>query len=288
MEYKWHEFGKISDYNDLENYLKPKCFSHKDYCHYTRLKIAANILENKEFWLSNVENFNDYKDFEQFKGKNPKLFYSLCFSTGVNENLALWYMYAGMDGKGARLRLTAARIKRLINNGDYTLYEVDGSNIKIKKVLKLEKDISMKLTFKDILYFKKRNNLSRVDLKYNTMTNYIFLSDEFQKFEQKNIGFCKELIWYYEKETRLLVELIGDAACKIEDGKNYIIALDFDDSIYKSIKLDLAPEIETVDEVINTYDSINKFFTDTSHIRLSEYSGYIRMNFCKRCDKNIK
>ena len=45
----------------------------------------------------------------------PKCNYSLCFSTGVNENLALWYLYSGMNGKGGRIRFTSNKVKKVTN-----------------------------------------------------------------------------------------------------------------------------------------------------------------------------
>lgn len=72
--------------------------------------------------ISCVAGFNDTCDSEQF-GEAQKYYYSLCFSTGIHENLALWYLYAGIGGQGVRISLTKTQIKKLIEESTYELRE---------------------------------------------------------------------------------------------------------------------------------------------------------------------
>lgn len=283
----WEQFGKLKDFRSVEEYLLGREYGHGEYCHYTRLSVINSILSNQEFWLSNVNGFNDKKDKEHFAEPRSR-YYSLCFSTGVNENLSLWYLYAGMDGQGGRLRLTKNCVKKLIETGAYALYEIKedktGAKEKVRKVADLIPSENMRLTFRDILYYKEAAN-GGVDLKYNTMTNRDFPSNEFATYRSQYSGFCKGLIWYYEKETRLLIELTGSALNQLENGKKYIVTLRFHDAIYRQIKLDFAPEIENIESTMSQYCGIKKFTIDTSHTKLSKYAGTLKMDLCKKCDK---
>lgn len=43
------------------------------------------------------------------------------------------------------------------------------------------------------------------------MTNRAMPKEEWEQYKEKHIGFCKDMIWYYEKEAHLVVELIDEA-----------------------------------------------------------------------------
>lgn len=284
--FEWHGFGNVKSCSDLEDYLTGREYEHSDYCHYTSLKVINSILGNRTFWLSNVSGFNDTVDSDQFD--NPQLYYSLCFSTGVNENLPLWYMYSGMKGDGGRLRFTKAQTKRLVNNGQYALYEchknTDGSKTLGRKVMDLEKNKDMILYFKDILYVKREGEEGQVSLKYNTMTNYNLPQGEFKNYVARNKGFIKGLIWYYEKETRLLVKLIRRAEHAIEEKKDYVVLL-AEGKAFESAWIDLAPQAPTVPEVIDSYAYIAEHFRKAERVKPSKYHGTIQMEFCKKCTR---
>ncbi|MCM1054755.1 MAG: hypothetical protein NC394_04445 [Bacteroides sp.] len=257
----WSNFGKLSKASELSEYLDGREYTHGGYYHYTSLDAINNIIGNKEFWISPVTNFNDIIDQKQYKDKE-RYFYSLCFSTGKSENLPLWYLYSGLEGKGGRIKLTKTNVKSLIEDSEYELCEkLDKSNNK-GLTLPLKKDKNMILQFKDILYFREEENEIRI--KYNTMTNYNLSSNEFKKLQNNHKYFIKGLIWFYEKETRLLVELIGDAKEFVNKNsdKEFIIKLKFDENILKSLKINLAPQIVTdkILEEIRKYNNIYNFF----------------------------
>lgn len=278
----WNKFGELKSMNELEEYLGGREYGHGGYFHYTTLDIINNILQEKEFWISNVSNFNDELDKQQFNQQN--LFYSLCFSTGVNENLPLWYLYSGMDGRGGRLGLSKAYIKRLIEHGTYTLYEMDGNSKNTKSAMQLVNDISMKIEFRDMLY-QRTDFGDKAFLKYNTMTNHIISSEDVDIYNNCHPGFSKGLIWYYEKETRLLVKLIGDAAAHVQNqnDKEYVVVLKIPDDVYKKIKIRLAPGIRKDEDLFSEKKAIQKYILDTSGLGYSEHAGETNMNLCKKC-----
>lgn len=297
----WNKFGAVKNCKCLEIYLGGREYEHWQYCHYTSVKVVDSILEKQGFWISCVAGFNDTCDSGQFG--EAKYCYSLCFSTGIHENLALWYLYAGIGGKGARISLTKTQIKKLIEESTYELWE-KASKKTSKKVLKktskkqsdeeplkcmvmeLERNNTMKVTFQDVMYYGENQN-NGIDLKYNTMTNHAMPKEEWEQYKEKHIGFCKDLIWYYEKETRLVVELIGEAKRKIDPDKDYVIVLKFSDEVYKKLRLMFAPEIGEADKdkLIDENAGIKQFVLDTSSVKLSDHAGKVKMDLCRNCAK---
>lgn len=284
-------FGIVLDCEELDKYISGREYRHTEYCHYTDLDTIDKILECKSFLMSCCsENFNDKIDREQFG--NSKLHYGMCFATGISENLAMWYMYSGFDGKGGRLRFTKARVRQLVEKSVYELYKwekVNGDYKLGEKVCDLIPGKNLKLTFRDIIYYKHNHERKGYDLKYNNSHIWGFNGEEFEKYMDKNKGFCKGLIWYYEKETRLLAELIGDTIDLIDGNSEYKIKLNISDSVYRSIKVDFAPEFtpEAIDSELKDKESIRKHMFNTSNVNFSAYQGTVDMKLCKNCGRNI-
>lgn len=274
-KYKWNEFGKIKNFLELKDYLKDKEFHHEKYCHYTSLSVIDSILANKAFWIGSVKRFNDLYDSSAF-GNELNLYYAICFSTGVNENLPLWYLYSGNDGKGGRILLTKSGIKRFLSPVSFEVYRLEGGKT-TEKISDLSLD-DVKINFYDVLYYKK--NGTHTDLKYNTMTNHIFLSEEFEKYKKSRKGFYKSLIWYYEKETRLLIKLKSQSIInKLRCDYDYVIVWHFDEKLYNMFKIEFAPEVENINEILslNENSHIKEFVYSTSNAKLSEYHSMIKM-----------
>lgn len=282
-----NKFSEIENFSELYDFLKGKEYRHSYYFHYTKLDTVEKILKNRIFWLSSTKNFNDKIDSRQFDDDN--LYYSLCFSTGENENLPLWYLYGSLDGTGGRLRLTRAQIGKLVENGEYRLCLLSDNGL--EPIMDLQLNKTMEREFRDILYCKEAENL--ISLKYNNSVNYNLTHKEFEKYQQHNKGFLKGLIWYYEKETRLLVKLINEAADKVKQCVNtdirFVVTLGIPDKVYKSMKIHCGPQIQSIEELAKeNYPFINKFLQDTSSVRLSDYSGTIDMRLCDKCSKQPK
>lgn len=306
----WNKFAKIESVKDLSKYLTRE-YEHTEYNHYTDLKTIDKILENREFLLSDVRGLNDKKDTEQFENK---LYFSLCFSTGVNENLSLWYLYSGIDGKGGCISFERKRIRQLIENAKYELWKIKilpNGLEKLNKVVDIENGKNAKIEFADVLYFSeeipsKKRKEENMALKYNTMTNYRISKGEFQKFKENNMGKLKSLIWYYEKETRLLIELTDEKLKKkvnecnekyyvSKDGKSknqkehYKIVMNFSHLNTKDFYVRLAPGNIDYSE-ISGYENIIKYCNDTSNVNLSLYKGEIdfklKDKMCKNCKNN--
>lgn len=289
-KWAWKQFGELKTCYDLETYLDGREYDHGGYFHYTKLEIADSILRNREFWLSNVSGFNDTVDSRQF-GKGEQPYFSLCFSTGLSENLPLWYLYSGIDGHGARLQVSKTWVRSLIQHGTFYLCRTEKDKV-LERIMPLKHNgstKSMELTFRDVIYAQPRGN--SYALKYNTMTNYKIPTHEFEKYMAKHIGFCKSLIWYYEKETRLLVHLIGEADAEWRrqiqgiSTENLRVTLSFDDLLFRRIKLTLVPNIapDEIDSYIGDQDGIQQLLRATAPVYASQYAGTIKLRLCDNC-----
>ena len=283
----WNDFSSLKTSNQLINYLADRIYGHDKYYHYTSLSAIEAILKEKTFRISPVTRFNDRIDMAQFQ-ENQHRFFSACFSSGQNENLSLWYMYGGMNGKGARLELSRTTLLNLFaKHSTFQLVEYDfEKRTPLTDGIALSEGASMKLQIGDVVYARQsKKDPNKYELKYNTKTHYNFPTIEFERFKKEHNGFYKGSIWYYEKETRLLIEIIGEAAMQMDSSKEYAILAHFDDRVYKKLRIGFAPEIKSNSEIEwQKYPSIEHFIFDTARIHLSEHHGEIEMNLCNRCD----
>lgn len=287
MTYKWDEFGQIKTSAELEKYLLGREYRHTQYCHYTSLKAIDCIIGGKTFWISNVKRFNDNWDSEQF-APNEQCYYSICFSTGMNENLALWYLYSGVDGQGGRIKFNKTWFRHLLDKATFTLCETNQEGKKkLNEVCKLETGSTMNLRLHDVLYSEESEDHKKYDLKYNTMTNHCISKYEFQKYKRANLGFSKSIIWYHEKETRLLIELLGEAREKLDPDKFYFVEMTIDESVIKKMEIDFAPEVSEKEysKILKKYPYIEKMSERFENVKLSKYAGLIKMNLCRNCSR---
>lgn len=292
---EWNSFSKLSTAEQLNEYFEHLNKDKKKYYHYTSLGALDAILKDKQFVISNVNRFNDKKDREQFGDENEqKRFFSLCFSRGTEENLPLWYMYSGVNGKGGRLCFKYNKIQKLVSdkldNGElrFSLYEYDYENHKTigEKICDLQNGLNCEIKLHDVLYSRIEENKAR--LKFNTMTNNGVIGvDQLNYYMDKNCGFNKGLIWFYEKEERLLIEINDETAKSLEANKQYAVICKLKD-IIKFVQITIGPEI-TKKEELKDYTNISSFIFDSSSVNLSEHHGEIEMRICDKCDyKNYK
>ena len=277
---QWNQFGSIDNIDQLQLYLEGQEYKHSYYFHYSSLGGIDGILGNKTIWISNFNAFNDKAEARRLN--KPEMCFALCFSTGLNENLPLWYMYSGLSGHGGRIRLTPKGIAKLLNKATYELSERDSDGHPHGIRIPLEPGRSIEVSFRDVLYCGDGSG-GNMDLKYNTMTNHIFPFSQKEEINRRFEGFVKSLIWYYEKETRLLIRLTGEAQKYIAPEKDYMVLLHFDDSVYKMMSVTLGPELTDMESELKDYKNIRDFIWATSNVSESAYIGDIEMNLCKKC-----
>lgn len=275
----YYDFIKINQAKDLDVYFEKRWKLHNKYFHYSSLKTINSILDNDEIWLTQVKNLNDKNDLSQFD--NPNINFALCFSIGLNENLPLWYLYGGIQGNGGCLYFSNKGFKNFVENSKFYLFEIHNKQKFGKPVLTIN-NINADIVIKDILYYKKDN--SKIHLKYNNLTNYITSVKEFNKYKNSNQGFLKGLIWYYEKETRILIRLKDSFADIIDNKKDYIIVMK-NANLKKYANIKLGPKITNVSKGIKDYRAIKTFVKFGGSVELSEYKGTVDFDLCsKKCD----
>lgn len=284
--WKWNEFNKVHNNNDLEGYLYNREFEHSNYYHYTTAKAVDSILSGNSFWVSNVSGFNDTIDKKQF-GNEEKFCFSLCFSTGTSENLPLWYLYSGINGKGARISISKSSIQCLVQESTFKLCEFNDNKTIASSFapITLDREKDLVCTFRDVLYYNQVVE-GKTRLKYNTMTNNDFPDSEFNKYKERHSGFCKSLIWFYEKETRLVLRLNSEIRKKIDSTKKYVIVMKFNEAVRKKMKITFAPNVTKSDmeNIEKEYTNISNFLHASSKVALSDYSGTVNFNICGNCE----
>ena len=283
---------KLKDCKTKEDILKffnndDQAFRHTNYYHYTSLGKVNSILESKQLWLNQLsKSANDLverKNYEQF-GDNV---FSICFSTGTSESLPLWYLYSGIDGRGARIELRKKVFKQLINESDVYLLETQNHlpccSVKLKTA-------DYTITCRDILYIgedSQKKNVYRLKHNGDALNNISKIKYDFLKANYSK--FIKGLIWFYEKETRVQIEVNSEL---INPNKNYVVALNFE-KIFDNISLCLAPEFASLDsKLFDEYKGLQNWAF--SRLKKSEYVGQLNMNLkgrlCQNCTeaKNVK
>ena len=231
-----------------------RALNHKYFYHYTSFTVAESIFKGNAFWMSQLcEMSNDAYEKKWYQD-NGKYLFSLCFSTGSVESIPLWYLYARKGGSGARLIIPKTLMNTLWKHATYTLVEIEsclngkrmvpGTEIRLK-------DDDIRKQFRDILY------VSRVDkkkaayegkektgiLRYNNEIIRIG-ANEIKRISETYMHFIKNQIWYYEKESRLEVELLHREL--LSEGKTYVVCVDIS-SIVDRIKVMMDPKAETVE-----------------------------------------
>ena len=130
-----------------------------------------------------------------------------------------------------------------------------------------------------------KRNPKFMNMKYNTMTNReTFSVKQWESFKAKRRGFQKAQIWYYEKETRVLIEL-SDALYKTLDStKSYGVILKLPKEVLRYVKVRFAPNIHSLDaKEIDDYPHIKELRKYKSRLQLSDHQGRVEIDLCKNC-----
>ena len=258
---------------------------HSNYYHYTKLDVLNKILKNKQIFLGSTKMWNDKTDIK------PDYCFSVCFATGTSESLPLWYLYSGIDGRGARLGFSKKTFISWIESCSFSLLEVDDDYNPTKTVAVLESnDYEMKC--RDILYLGMDTaNKGLYRAKYNGKTKNRITKDVYEEIKKEYRDYIKSLIWFYEKETRIFLKIKNEKLKKaIANDKKYVVAMDISDVI-SDLRIMLAPEFgEITLESFSTYEGIKDWML--KQIEKSDFAGECEMKLkdkmCKECQKKSK
>lgn len=278
------KINEIMTADEINTLIEEKAYSHTYYYHYSDCDAIKSIIENKNFWISPVCFSNDATEHNRF-GDETYRYFQLCFSTGTTENLPLWLLYSKSERKGARISFKRADIRKLCDLENMKLKLVNALNSEV--VAELVNGSNCKIQFKDVLYRKKEADKYR--LKYNTGVNNNFPADEMLKIESENKGFLKDIVWYYEKETRILVKVdstLIDKKLFVDAEKSpYRVELTIPDECYKNIDIMFSPVYYNDKEKIEAELNDKAFMALNCSKALSEYAGQIEIDLCKDCTK---
>lgn len=251
---------------------------HTNYYHYTKLETIKHIFQKKSIFLTQLKRDaagditgNDKQDVY------PENVFTLCFATGTSESLPLWYLYSGIDGKGARIGIKKATFAKWINNLSFTLAEWKNKTL-VPESLVFLNNCQYHVKLRDILYLgKDTQNKNTYRAKYGDCVKNGISTEIYSQIKEEYGDFIKGLIWFYEKESRLQVTVTDRSL--IDPEKDYVLMTSIE-SIQNELSVRLAPEFENACDVtlFDNADSRNP----PLHLELSDYAGMINMRLKKR------
>lgn len=279
---------EVTSCKTLASFIEGKEKNHTHYYHYSSIDAIDNILKEKAIRVSSMTTSNDITEHRCF-GADTYTKFQLCFSTGTTENLPLWFLYAGVNGTGARIDFPKSTIQDFMNPTNMHLSLCDSSTNELITDLKIGKNC--RIQFLDVIYREKEGCAYRV--KYNNRMFTKLPATEFGNYEQSHRGFIKDIIWFYEKETRLIVDVRPDLLDRslffdAMETAPYYLRLSIPDDVYQKISITLSPQYtneSTETAVALAKEGICRLVTEKS---LSKYAGKIKINLCKNCNPQSK
>lgn len=240
------------------------------YCHYTSVENARCILSGECFYLSRYSAMNDGAEETWHKGDDNRVFIlSLCNSEAMS--IPSFYLYGGIDGKGCRIELTEARIKRIMETGVVSYVNQKGRKLK-QIVPRSDYDV-----YCDWVYYIASNGYC--EHHGEKEMRYADREEALSKLRAENRHFfVKSPVWNYEKEYRMAVVFKKPVPYDR-------IALQFGiDSKERSMSVTYGPE--TTDK---EYHDLSKEFEDYGIVKSGKAGDYkIRMNLVKKNKKLLK
>lgn len=202
-------FKKAFDTNVMSGKISINKRGMNSFYHYTSFDNAKKILTPKKsnkpnnfFYVSSLGIMNDVNEKNlHIKDKNNIFVFSTCNSN--NERIPLWYLYAGICGKGVGLGFLPTEMFDFIN-GITTVYPVNENN-KPKKENPLLINEDFELTCGWVFYVDKENEKD-IKVKYKSNKEIISLDDYNKLEESKNNCFIKDYPWEYESEFRIVIK----------------------------------------------------------------------------------
>ena len=194
-------------------------FSTSSFWYYTSLSTADLILKNKCIYVSNINEMNDL-DEADLHDTNKDFVHCLCFCNSNTEKIPMWYLYAGIAGKGVSIGITPSVMLSFIGS-IHSVATTDG-----KTILERDKDFDIEWGW---IFYRKKENTSQVMYR----RQWYSLTDP-QNFEYENY-YIKSYPWEYEKEFRIVFHNNTSIP-----HKQLVVDIS---SIYEKIKIKLAPEL---------------------------------------------
>ena len=199
--------NKVRGYAELRQAIETSDKSLEDlkdtyYCTYRDADTVVKILGAKEnyFYMNSLQEMND-EDEANLHVVDGKSTFALCFCHSDTENIPLWYLYGGITGEGASIRLTVNKMRKF-KNGISHLYPIDEKKtVRTSEPLN-DKDFTMKADW--VCYYKEvGDELNRKYIIKYRGKKYQISPQEWEQFRDGNY-FIKKYPWNYEKEFRIV------------------------------------------------------------------------------------
>lgn len=255
--------GDLKEKNNIVLPMRAKDFSDASFWYYTSMDTAIEILKNKKIFISNISMMNDLDEVE-LHGNDSKYVHCLCLCNSDTEKIPMWYLYAGLTGKGVAIKFTPATLLKLIASIE-TITTIDGNTT-------FERGKDFDIDFGWIFYRKKEYQSS---VKHKGTWYSV---EDSENFTEKNY-FVKAYPWEYEREFRIVVH--NHAKLKIPYDK---LAIDISPVIDK-LRLKLGPETSP-EEFLKLYGQA--LGRKELSLSIEESKLGIRMNLFERNLKSLK
>lgn len=227
--------------------------------HYTRLTTVEKIfLQTSSYWYaSSFDGMNDLAEANRY-GEKRKSTFAMCFSSGRRERIPMWYMYAGITGKGARISLNKKAFSDFYDNINI-VYPVSNGKVNYERAFEKGVDFETESGYVYYCDFNDEDLITKVKYKSDEYTIDDSREEEL-KFLENNF-FVKNHEWEYENEYRIVFKMLKPLPENIEK-----IAVPID-GIKNKILLTVGPEFNQNPPILS--DAIKQEFGDRiKHSRL--------------------
>lgn len=228
-------------------------------------------MPRENFWhISSFQNMNDLAEAERYGNEKSSTF-AMCFSCGTTERIPMWYMYAGIDGKGARISFTKNTFNGFIKRIE-AVYPVKNNKPDLNMPLIRGKDFEIEYGY---VYYCDFDNDRITKIKYKQNKYKILDSKEAElKFREDNF-FIKNYEWEYENEYRIVFKMLTP----LQDGVEKL-AVPLTGSL-RGVFLTEGPELSP-NSCTFSVDLMKKFLG-----RIKKSTLKIRMNMLSRNKKSF-
>ncbi len=226
---------------EIESYDDLKEFSSTSFWHYSKFDTIDKILDSKCFWAGRLDKMNDINETDLHKSDDAgKRKYILCFCNSNSEKIPMWYLYGGIQGNGASIGFTPAKMRDFIESINEVKAVYD--NDKGKKTLIRGNDFKIAYGW---IFYRKTGEKNKINYK----NDWYAISDPYNI--EKDNYFIKDYPWNYEKEFRIIIDIDSKEECEH-------VEIAIPDSIYKFLKIKLGPECDS-DTDIFKYKGYSKW-----------------------------
>lgn len=184
------------------------------FCTYRTADVVKKIIgfDESYFFLNSIENMNDEME-KRMHADQAKTTYALCFCHSDTENIPLWYLYGGITGKGACIRLTADKFQLFLQSIQYVHPVVmdENNNMSLKKDIILYPNKDYEMSYGWVYYCKAGTTAESSSTIIKHRNNvYELASENWEDFQNHNY-FIKDYAWNYEKEFRIVFHFFNKA-----------------------------------------------------------------------------